>query len=66
MPTYYRETSAIRHYRQRATLGELPGKPSTPTDVARRVECNGVDATIGNLTDGELSPVNYHALLLGV
>ena len=66
MPTYHRVTSAVRHYHRRATSGELPGKPSTPTDAARRVECNSVDATVGNLTDGELSWVNYHALLLCV
>ena len=61
-----RRHTAVRPPPFAITTGELLGKLSTPTDVARRVEWSGVDATIGNLTASELSLVNHRAMFLCV
>ena len=56
-PAHHRAVPPCRHCRHRACPGAPLTQPPPPIDAARRGVPNGEDATAGDLTDDEQTPV---------
>jgi hypothetical protein len=57
--------STTRHHRWRLTSGGSPSQPPPSGDARHRVGHDGVDATTGNLTGGELMSIKAPPLFCG-